>query len=70
MKELASEFGFERPVVVTFAPHVVRARYIFQECYGPDVSLVAAQDPLGPGDWLYQYAYQSASFVKNAAQSC
>jgi hypothetical protein len=70
LSELAETYGFEHPVVVTFTPHVVRTRYIFQRCYGADVSIVGARDTLTAFDFIYQYAYQTVAFLKNATRPC
>ena len=57
-------------VVVTFTPHVSRTRYIFEKCYPGAVSVVGVDQNLSLGDWIYQYAYQSAAFVKAWLTPC
>lgn len=53
-----------KTVVITFTPHVARTRYIFAKCYAGDVTVVGVDTPLSLFDWMFQYAYQSAAFVK------
>lgn len=57
-------------VVVTFTPHVARTRYLFEKCYPGTVSVVGVDPSLSLGDWIYQYAYQSAAFVKAWLTPC
>ena len=56
--------------VVTFTPHVMRARYIFGKCYAGDVTVVSTNQPLSFGGWAYQYLYQSVAFVKALFEPC
>lgn len=53
-----------KTVVITFTPHVARTRYIFAKCYAGDVTVVGVDTDMTLFDWAYQYAYQSAAFVK------
>lgn len=57
-------------VVITVTPHVARTRYIFDKCYSGHVSVVGVDQHLSFGDWIYQYAYQSAAFVKAWLAPC
>lgn len=56
--------GWDSAAVVTFRPHVLRARMIMERCDTGDVLMVDSGEPLDPWYWVYQYAYQSAAFVK------
>jgi len=75
--EVAMLRGFLTPeaidhqvVVITFTPHVARTRYIFDRCYSGDVAVIGVDQDLSLFDWIYQYAYQSAAFVKAALRPC
>jgi hypothetical protein len=57
-------------VVLTFTPHVARTRYLFAKCYGGDVTVVGVDEHLSLADWVYQYAYQTAAFVKAWLEPC
>lgn len=59
-----------KTVILTFTPHVARTRYIFDKCYGGDVTVVGVDEHLSLLDWAYQYAYQTAAFVKAWATPC
>lgn len=60
----AAEHGVDKTIVLTFTPHVARTRYIFGKCYDGDVDVVAVDEHLGVAEWIYEYAYQTAGFVK------
>lgn len=70
LSDYAASRGIGRTVVLTFTPHVARTRYIFEKCYAGEVTVVAVDQNLQLTDWVYQYAYQSAAFVKAWATPC
>ncbi|MGW9113331.1 YdcF family protein [Microbacterium sp. NPDC055683] len=70
LTDFAAEHGVASTVVLTFTPHVARTRYIFDRCYGGDVTVVAVDQKLNVLEWMYQYAYQTAAFVKAIATPC
>jgi uncharacterized SAM-binding protein YcdF (DUF218 family) len=57
-------------VVLTFTPHVARTRYILAKCYGGGVQVVGVDEHLDLWGWAYQYAYQTAAFVKAWLEPC
>lgn len=71
LNDYARTHEVQKVAVVTFTPHVARTRYIFARC-SPDVQVevIGVDDHLTPGDWMYQFAYQTTAFVKAAATSC
>lgn len=60
----------EQVVVLTFTPHVARTRYIFGMCAASPVDVVAVDEKMTLGRWIYNYAYQSAAFVKAWILGC
>lgn len=70
LRQIVQEHGFEKPSVVTFGPQVLRARYVFGRCYGGDVSVVRADDPLNAYQFARQVVYQSAATLKAILSSC
>ncbi|WP_345801579.1 YdcF family protein [Microbacterium sp. AZCO] len=70
LTEYAAEHDVHRTVILTFTPHVLRTRYILEKCYGGDATVVAVDQHLSLGDWIYQYAYQSLSLVKAWLTPC
>ncbi|MGW5920095.1 YdcF family protein [Nocardia fluminea] len=70
-RELArSGAGWDRVIVVTFTPHVSRARYILGECWDGELLFVDPEPHLSPARWAWDYAYQSAGFVKAWFADC
>ncbi len=59
--------GWSSATVITFTPHVTRARVIFERCFAGDLLMVPDTDPLSFEQWVEQYVYQTAAFVKVAA---
>ncbi|KTR96152.1 hypothetical protein NS220_03450 [Microbacterium testaceum] len=64
LTDYAATHTVGKTVVITFTPHVARTRYIFAKCYAGDVTVVGVDTGLTVFDWAYQYAYQTAGFVK------
>ncbi|WP_460699899.1 YdcF family protein [Nocardia thraciensis] len=62
--------GWQRVIVVTWTPHISRARYVLGQCWGGDILLVDARPPISVGRWAYNFAYQSAGYVKAATEDC
>ncbi|WP_153004717.1 YdcF family protein [Microbacterium testaceum] len=60
----------DKTVVITFTPHVARTRYIFEKCYGGDVTVMGVDTNMSLYDWAFQYAYQTAAFVKAWLTPC
>jgi uncharacterized SAM-binding protein YcdF (DUF218 family) len=51
--ELADDRGWDRITVVTTRFHTTRARVLFRQCLGDDVSVVGAEAGGGRGLWTY-----------------
>ncbi|QCB97106.1 YdcF family protein [Arthrobacter sp. PAMC25564] len=73
LQSLSQENGWKSADVLTAQFHITRARVIVQRCYEGDLSMVAFQQKLPlvsftkpEASWVYQYAYQTAAFVKVA----
>ena len=56
-------------IVVTSKYHVSRARMIFDRCLDGQVDVVSAHQTISPLRWAYEYAYQSAGYVRAFLQS-
>ncbi|QCQ17984.1 hypothetical protein EHF32_15350 [Microbacterium sp. RG1] len=71
LNRYASSHDIESVIVVTFTPHVSRARYIMERCAPDlDIEVVGVDEDLSLGDWAYQFAYQTGGFVKAMATPC
>ena len=70
LRREAEQLGFRHPAIVTFTPHVARARYIAQRCYGQPVSVVGVPADLGLAGTAYQLVYQTVGFLKAIFLPC
>ncbi|MFI8971759.1 YdcF family protein [Nocardia asteroides] len=59
-----------RVIVVTFTPHISRARYILGTCWPGDLLFVDPEPRLSPARWTWDYVYQSAGYVKAWFADC
>jgi hypothetical protein len=57
-------------VVVTQAPHILRARLIFSRCFGGRAEFVADDSHRSLLGWLYEFAYQTAAMVPAIFEPC
>lgn len=69
LRRLAQSEGWRKVVVVTYMPHISRARYILGRCFDGDLMMVDSAEDLSPADWAWSYAYQTAGYVRAALQS-
>jgi hypothetical protein len=70
LADFAEANDIDKTIVLTFAPHVQRSRFIFDKCFSGDVTVMTAPQSMTFGDWVYQYAYQSAAFAKAWLRPC
>jgi len=68
LRSLAAEHGWHTIIVVTFRPHVSRARFILRQCFDGDVVMAASPDHISAGRWAFEYLYQTAGYLRAVAQ--
>ncbi|QDP81432.1 YdcF family protein [Nocardia otitidiscaviarum] len=51
-------------IVITYTPHVSRARYIVGKCFRDELTMVASPADSGPLFWAWMYVRQSAGYVR------
>ena len=68
LRRLADENHWENVIVVTFVPHISRARYIIAKCFDGELIMVASPTRLGPVGWTWMYVYQTAGYIKATLQ--
>lgn len=61
---ITADRGWDSVLVITATYHVSRARLILERCLASDVSVTGVMPPMDASAWIYQYAYQSAAYVK------
>lgn len=67
IQRLSEENDWRTITVVTDDSHVTRARTIIKRCYSHDLDMAAVRPDLPLEDWVYRFAYETAAFVKVAA---
>lgn len=70
LAQFAEANDIDKTIVITFAPHVQRARFIFDKCFAGEVTVITASQAMTFGDWVYQYAYQTGAFAKAWLRPC
>ncbi|MDF6099776.1 YdcF family protein [Gordonia hongkongensis] len=70
--QVAESRGWDTVMVVSWRYHLVRARFIFRQCFSGEVVMrsVPRSYDRTPSDWAYVFAYQYAGFGKAAARGC
>ncbi|BBY51364.1 hypothetical protein MARA_48320 [Mycolicibacterium arabiense] len=68
LRRLAAERGWRTVVVVTFRPHVSRARFILHRCFDGELVMVEPDDPVPARRWVVEYALQTVGYVRAALQ--
>lgn len=67
-RRLADQNHWRSVIVITFRPHISRARYILQQCFDGEITMVASPAQISPARWVYEYFYQTAGYIKAALQ--
>lgn len=62
--------GWRRVIVVTFTPHISRARYILGKCWDGELLFADPQPRLSVLRWSYDYVYQSSGYAKAFFEDC
>jgi uncharacterized SAM-binding protein YcdF (DUF218 family) len=62
--DLAERRGWDRVAIMTPTYHVARAEYVVGRCTDAELAMVDAGLGVGTGEWVYQYAYQTAGWLK------
>jgi uncharacterized SAM-binding protein YcdF (DUF218 family) len=68
LRRLAERYGWRSVIVVTFTPHISRARFILQRCFDGELTMVASPTHISLLDWPVEYVYQTAGYVWAAQQ--
>ena len=68
LRRLASQYGWRTVIVVTFRPHISRARFILEQCFDGDLVMVASPAHISVPRWAFEYVYQTAGYVRAVLQ--
>jgi hypothetical protein len=61
---MAAEHDWSSATVITFTPHVTRARVLMSRCFSGSLYMVPDTVKLSDARWLHEFFYQSAAFLK------
>jgi uncharacterized SAM-binding protein YcdF (DUF218 family) len=64
LRRLATEYGWRTVIVVTYRPHISRARFILQRCFSGELIMVESPADIPYLEWAKQFVYQSAGYAK------
>ncbi|MGW5385434.1 YdcF family protein [Nocardia sp. NPDC003963] len=70
LADQAREHGWERVIVVTFTPHISRARFVLGRCWDGQLLFVDTRPRLSVPRWAYDYVYQSVGYAKAIFERC
>jgi len=68
LRRLASQYGWRTVIVVTFRPHISRARFILEQCFDGDLVMVASPARISVPRWAFEYVYQTAGYARAVLQ--
>ncbi|MGU3432708.1 YdcF family protein [Actinomycetes bacterium M1A6_2h] len=69
IRDETARLGWKHIIVVTFTPHISRARYIVSRCFSGEITMVAVDQHLSFGDWVANYIYQTAGYAKTLTEA-
>lgn len=64
IRRRAQQYGWRHIIVVTYTPHVSRARYIVSKCFDGELTMVASPSDSGLRFWAWMYIRQSAGYLR------
>jgi uncharacterized SAM-binding protein YcdF (DUF218 family) len=68
LRRLATRYGWRTVIVVTFRPHISRARFILEQCFDGELIMAASPAHMPVTRWAFEYAYQTAGYVRAVVQ--
>lgn len=68
LHRLAAAHGWHTVIVVTFRPHISRARYMVQKCFDGNLIMTESPADLSVEYWMWTYVYQTAGYIRAALQ--
>jgi hypothetical protein len=68
LRRLAVQYGWRTVIVVTFRPHISRARFILEQCFIGDLIMVASPAHISVSRWAFEYFYQTVGYLRTMLQ--
>ncbi|PJJ55545.1 ElyC/SanA/YdcF family protein [Compostimonas suwonensis] len=69
LRQMEETHGWSSATVITFTPHISRARVRMERCFSGEIRMIAADPEIPLLEWARQYIYQTSGFVKVAFES-
>jgi uncharacterized SAM-binding protein YcdF (DUF218 family) len=66
---LAGQYGWRTVIVVTFRPHISRARFVLERCFHGDLIMIANPEHISVARWAFEYVYQTTGYLRAMLQS-
>ncbi|WP_194819639.1 YdcF family protein [Nocardia sp. XZ_19_385] len=64
IRRRAARFDWRHIIVITYTPHVSRARYIVSKCFDGELTMVASPSEFGVKFWTWMYIRQSGGYIR------
>jgi hypothetical protein len=64
LHSLAANYGWRTIIVVTSRPHISRARFILEQCFDGNLTMVESPAHLSAVGRVSQYIYQTAGYAR------
>lgn len=64
LRRLAEQYGWHTVIVVTFRPHISRARFILERCFLGDLIMVESPEHVPLSRWVFEYFYQTTGYLR------
>jgi hypothetical protein len=68
LRRLAAQYGWRTVIVVTFRPHISRARFILERCFDGDLVMVVSPAHISLPRWTFEYVYQTSGYLRAVLQ--
>lgn len=68
LRRLAAQHGWRTIIVVTFRPHISRARYVLERCFDGELVMVPSPAHMSAPKWVFEYGYQTAGYLRAVLQ--
>jgi uncharacterized SAM-binding protein YcdF (DUF218 family) len=68
LHRLAANYGWRTVIVVTFRPHISRARFILERCFDGNLVMVESPAHLSVLEWAFEYVYQTAGYAREVLE--
>lgn len=69
LSRLAGQHDWRTLIVLTYRPHLSRARFILEKCFKGELIMVESPANISHLEWARQFLYQTAGYLKAVVHS-